>query len=311
MTVSGAYRADYRELRHGAGGVVTARDLLTLTGPDASSFLQGQLSQDVAGLAPGAVTSSLLLQPDGKLLCWLRVTRVAEDRFLCDLAAGLGEGARTRLERFKLRVAVDLEVRSLAMLSVRGAAAPPPPQVGPAAAPTGDGGVAVVVAAVGWGSVGGWDLVAGRAAPPAGVRLCDPTALEAVRIEAGVPEAGKELTEGLIPAEAGIVAETVSFTKGCFVGQELVARIDSRGGNTPRRLRGLVLEGADLPPAGAAVTDAGGSNIGRITSSAFSPTFEAAVALAYVHRRVEPPAPARLAGDGGRSCEIRVLPLVP
>ena len=310
MTVSESYRSDYRELRHGAGGVVTARDVLMLTGPDASSFLQGQLSQDLAGLAPGEVTSSLLLQPDGKLLCRLRVTRATEERFLCDLAPGLGEEARTRLERFKLRVAADLEVCSLAMLSVRGAAAPPPP-ARPVGEPTGDGVAALVVAAVGWGSIGGWDLVARQVAPPDGVRPCDPAALEAVRIEAGVPAAGSELTEGLIPAEAGIVAETVSFTKGCYVGQELVARIDSRGGNTPRRLRGLVLEGADLPPAGATITDAGGSNIGRITSSAFSPSFEAAVALAYVHRRVEPPAPARLDGDDGRSCEIRVLPLVP
>lgn len=311
MTASESYRADYRELRHGAGGVVAPRDVLTLTGPDALSFLQGQLSQDLADLAPGGVTSSLLLHPDGKLLCRLRVSCLEEERFVCDLAPGLGEGARTRLERFKLRVAVDLEVRSLAMLSVRGAAAPPPPAAGPVGAPTGGGEAAAVVAGVRWGSVGGWDLVAGQVAPPEVVRLCDPAALEAVRIEAGVPAAGKELTEGLIPAEAGIVAETVSFTKGCYVGQELVARIDSRGGNTPRRLRGVVLAGTTLPPAGATITDAGGSNIGRITSSAFSPTLEAVVALAYVHRRVEPPAPARLDGDDGRLCEIRVLPLVP
>jgi len=311
VTVSESYRADYRELRHGAGGVVTARDLLVLTGPDASSFLQGQLSQDLADLAPGGVTSSLLLHPDGKLLCRLRVTRTEAERFSCDLAPGLGEVARARLERFKLRVAVDLEVRDLAMLSVRGAAAPPPPAAGPVGEAAAGGEAAAVVAAVRWGSVGGWDLVAGQVAPPDGVRLCDPAALEAVRIEAGVPAAGKELTEGLIPAEAGIVAETVSFTKGCYVGQELLARIDSRGGNTPRRLRGVVMEGAELPPAGATISDAGGSNIGRITSSAFSPTFEAVVALAYVHRRVEPPAPARLDGDDGRSCEIRVLPLVP
>lgn len=310
VTATGAYRADYRELRHGAGGVVTARDVLTLTGPDAASFLQGQLSQDLADLAPGEVTSSLLLHPDGKLLCRLRVSCVEEERFICDLAPGLGEAARTRLERFKLRVAVDLEVRGLAMLSVRGAAAPPPPAAAPGGEPTG-GDEAPVVAGVRWGSIGGWDLVAGQVAPPDGVKLCDPAALEAVRIEAGVPAAGKELTEGLIPAEAGIVAETVSFTKGCYVGQELVARIDSRGGNTPRRLRGVVLDGADLAPPGATISDAGGSNVGRITSSAFSPTFEAAVALAYVHRRVEPPAPARLDGDGGRSCEIRSLPLVP
>ena len=311
MTASERHRADYEALRHGAGGVTVARDVLVITGPDATSFLQGQLSQDVAALAPGDVTSSLLLRPDGKLHCRLRVSRREPESFVCDLAAGLGDGARARLERFKLRVAVDLQVRGLMMLAVRGATAPPPPPAGFDGDGSGNGRAPVVVAPVNWGSVAGWDLVAERVAPPVGVRLCEPEALEAVRIEAGVPAAGRELTEGLIPAEAGVVVETVSFTKGCYVGQELVARIDSRGGNTPRRLRGVVLEDAESPPAGAELTDAAGSTIGRITSSAFSPGVGAAIALAYVHRRVEPPAAARLGDGDGRPCEIRPLPLVP
>ena len=311
MTVSGRYRADYEALRHGAGALTGARDVLVITGPDATSFLQGQLSQDVAALAPGEVTSSLLLRPDGKLHCRLRVSRRESETFVCDLASGLGDGARARLERFKLRVAVDLQVRSLTMLAVRGAAAPPAPAAGFDGAGSGNDGTPVVVAGVSWGSVAGWDLVAEEVSPPVGVRLCEPEALEAVRIEAGVPAAGRELTEGLIPAEAGVVAETVSFTKGCYVGQELVARIDSRGGNTPRRLRGVVLEDATPAPAGVELVDATGSTIGRITSSAFSPGVEAAIALAYVHRRVEPPAPARLGTGDGRPCEIRALPLVP
>ena len=311
MSVSERYRADYEALRHGAGGVTAARDVLVVTGPDATSFLQGQLSQDVEALAPGGVTSALLLQPDGKLHCRLRVSRRDPERFVCDLAAGLGDGARARLERFKLRVSVDLQVRSLSMLAVRGAAAPAAPQAGLDGDGGGNGRDPVVVAGVSWGSVAGWDLVAEEVTAPVGVRRCAPEALEAVRIEAGIPAAGRELTEGLIPAEAGVVAETVSFTKGCFVGQELVARIDSRGGNTPRRLRGVVLEDAAPPLAGAELTDAAGSVIGRITSSAFSPGFEAAIALAYVHRRVEPPAAARLGGGDGRPCEIRALPLVP
>lgn len=311
MTGPGRYRADYEALRHGAGGVVTPRDVLVVTGPDSADFLQGQLSQDVAALAPGGVTSSLLLQPDGKLQCGLRVSRQEADRFVLDLAAGLGDGAQVRLERFKLRVAVDLQVRSLAMLAVRGAAAPPPPAGGAEDGADGGGRAPVVVAGVRWGSVAGWDFVAEDVAPPAGVRLCGRDALEAVRIEAGAPAAGSELIEGLIPAEAGIVPETVSFTKGCYVGQELVARVDSRGGNTPRRLRGVVLEEACPPAAGAALADAGGSVIGRITSSAFSPRFEAAVALAYVHRRVEPPAAGHIGDRDGPRCEIRELPLVP
>ncbi|MDE0654060.1 MAG: hypothetical protein OXI26_10440 [bacterium] len=309
MTVSERHRADYEALRHGAGGVTMARDVLVINGPDATSFLQGQLSQDVAALGIGEVTSSLLLQPDGKLHCRLRVSRRDSDSYVCDLAAGLGEGARARLERFKLRIAVDVQVHSLTMLAVRGAAAPPAPAVGSGEAGNGRG--PEVIAAVTWGSVAGWDVVAEQVVPPGGVRLCEPEALEAVRIEVGIPAAGRELTEGLIPAESGIVAETVSFTKGCYVGQELVARIDSRGGNTPRRLRGVVLEDAAPPVAGTPLVDGAGSPIGRITSSAFSPGVESAIALAYVHRRVEPPAAARLGADDGRSCQIRALPLVP
>lgn len=311
MRAADRYIRDYRSLRHGAGAVLAERDVLIVDGSDAESFLQGQLSQDVAALAPGEVAWSLLLHPDGKLHSTLRVTRAATDRFVCDLEAGMGEAARVRLERFKLRVAVELELRHLAMLAVRGPEAPPVP-ASPATGAAPDLSAPVVVAAVRWGSLGGWDLVARDVVPPGDVTVCDAAALEAVRIEAGVPAANQELTDGLIPAESGIVADTVSFTKGCFVGQELVARIDSRGGNTPRRLRGLVLGDDVLPAPGATLSGADGTPVGRVTSSAYSPLLGAGVALAYVHRRVEPPAPA-LVGNGGSDlpCEIRSLPLVP
>ena len=198
MTVSGRYRADYEALRHGAGALTGARDVLVITGPDATSFLQGQLSQDVAALAPGEVTSSLLLRPDGKLHCRLRVSRRESETFVCDLASGLGDGARARLERFKLRVAVDLQVHSLTMLAVRGAAAPPAPAAGFDGAGSGNGGTPVVVAGVSWGSVAGWDLVAGQVAPPDGVRLCDPAALEAVRMATAYMTPAILLSDGYI-----------------------------------------------------------------------------------------------------------------
>ena len=83
--------------------------------------------------------------------------------------------------------------------------------------------------------------------PPTGVPLVSLEAYQAVRIEAGVPAMGAELTDRTIPAETGIIDRTVSFTKGCYTGQELVARIDSRGGHVPRHLRGLVL--SDAAPA--------------------------------------------------------------
>ena len=119
---------------------------------------------------------------------------------------------------------------------------------------------------------------------------------EAARIAAGVPAMGAELTEATIPAEVGqaVVDASVSFTKGCFTGQELVARIDSRGGNVPRRLRGLVLPGAPPPPGEPVVVE--GAEVGAITSSAPAPG-GGAVALAFVKRAVEPPAPAEVAGS--------------
>ena len=303
----GRYDEDYRTLRHAAGVVYSERDVISVQGADAEGYLQGQLSQDVAALGVGETAWSLLLHPNGKLHTRLRITRTGPEHFTCDTEAGSGEAALVRLQRFKLRVAAELTLRRLAMAAVRGPLAPPVPPAG--ANGTGE---AVVSAPVRWGALGGWDLVAAEPVVPPWVTLCDPAALEAVRIESGVPAPGSELIEGMIPAEAGIVAETVSFTKGCYVGQELVARIDSRGGNTPRRLRGLLLAGPDVPVPGTPVLDAAGAEVGRVTSSAFSPLLGAAVALAYVHRRVDVPAPAHLAGAGAVQVgEIRALPLVP
>jgi folate-binding protein YgfZ len=131
-------------------------------------------------------------------------------------------------------------------------------------------------------------------------------AYEAVRIEAGVPAMGAELTDRTIPAETGIVDRTVSFTKGCYTGQELVARIDSRGGHVPRHLRGLVLSGP-APPGAAIEVD--GKNTGSLTSVAARP--DGAVALAYVGRDVTPPANATVSWEGGTtSGRVEVLPLV-
>jgi folate-binding protein YgfZ len=109
---------------------------------------------------------------------------------------------------------------------------------------------------------------------------------------------GHELEERTIPEETGLVAAIVSFSKGCYTGQELVARIDSRGGNVPRRLRGVVSAGVD--PAEMAVgrtVTVEGREIGRLTSVAVSPA-RGPVALAYIKRGNEPPVRAQLDGEG-------------
>ncbi|MGA2210166.1 MAG: glycine cleavage T C-terminal barrel domain-containing protein [Acidimicrobiales bacterium] len=144
-------------------------------------------------------------------------------------------------------------------------------------------------------------------------------AFEAARIEAGVPELGSELNERTIPQEAGeLVARAVSFTKGCYTGQELVARIDARGSNTPRRLQGVVIDASPGSPSRPDSTPAPGdelllegSRVGELTSVAWSPGFAAFVALAYVKRGTAVPSEAVVALRAGTApAAIRVLPLV-
>jgi folate-binding protein YgfZ len=282
-----ALTADYETLRHGTGAVWLPRDVLRAAGPDAVSFLQGQLSQDVAALAVGASAWSFLLQPQGKVDALVRVTRTADDAMVIDVDAGWGEAVLARLNRFKLRVKADIEPVPWSCLAVRGTE--------PAGA---------VVGAPAFGT--GGDLLGDDIAVPEGVALCSVEAYEVLRIEHGWPAMGSELTERTIPAEAGIVDRAASFTKGCYTGQELVARIDSRGGNVPRRLRGVVIQGR--AGVGATVV-VGGKEVGALTSASTSPSFpDATVALAYVQRDVEPGA---VASVDGVAADVRSLPLVP
>ena len=132
----------------------------------------------------------------------------------------------------------------------------------------------------------------------------------ALRIEAGVPKMGVELDESTIPAAAGIVEQSVSFTKGCYTGQELVARIDSRGNNVPKRLLSVVLSGDVVPSAGAAVM-AGDAAIGAITSASYSEQLGAAVGLAYISRAGEVGQSVTIYVNGvAVTGELRELPLV-
>lgn len=250
------------------------RDVLQVRGPDAEAYLQGQLSQDVAGLEVGRSAFSLLLQPQGKVDAWIRVTRVADDVFVVDVDAGWGEAVDARLRRFLLRTKAEITPLPWAVLAVRDADVELPE------------GVHAVVGEL----PGGFDLLGPADALP-DVEALPAEAYETLRIRAGVPRMGSELDESTIPAAAGVVERSVSFTKGCYTGQELVARIDSRGGNTPTRLRTLEVDGA---PAGAAVL-VGDDEVGRVTSAS------AGVALAYVRRAVEPPADAVVRWEGGEA----------
>ena len=330
MSEVGALEAETAALRKGAGAFRSARDVVAVRGPDAEEYLQGQLSQDVTGLPVGDAAASLLLEPDGKLSALLRVTRTDGQGFVLDVDAGYGDAVAARLRRFLLRAKVELEMLDWRCLSLRGAG------VTDAA-----GGLLTVLAERGvlalpfeWNGWRGVDLLGpsdvvlgpeGLELPP-GIVACGADAVEACRIVSGVPAMGAELTPKTIPHEAGVVARTVSFTKGCYTGQELVARIDSRGGNVPRRLVGIVappgpaavdalspgmtLHGGEAPEGDGAAED---KVVGALTSAAWSVELGAWAGLAFLHRNVGAPGPVRLrSGDGiggSRSARAALLPL--
>jgi folate-binding protein YgfZ len=306
--------AGYDALRTSAAARIIGRDVLVVSGPDTTDYLQGQCSQDVTALADGDSAEALLLSPQGKIEVYLRLTKVGDQHFLIDTDEGLGAVATARLERFRLRMKVDIEPRDWVCVGVRGTGVAQHLVGKPEAAPS-----------VGWPGFSGVDLLG--PAPSGGlsewidddVVRCGPEAWEAARIEAGVPVNGREIGEGTIAAEVGLVERTVSFTKGCFTGQELVARLDARGSKVARRLSGVVIEGL----AGPAATLVGGSvltadeahEVGRLSSVAWSPGLGAHVALATLHRRVTPPEAVAVRwtdADGTRTVPAgsRPLPLV-
>jgi folate-binding protein YgfZ len=308
---------DYEALRGGMGAVEVGRDVLFVDGPDARSYLQGQCSQDVSGLGPGGSTDALLLAPNGKLDALIRVSATAQG-FVIDVDAGFGEAVAARLERFKLRTKVRVEPLGWRCVALRGAAV----RAGDAPGqPGGDGDPDPLAVAVEWSGWGGIDLLGPdpALAVPAGARWCKAAAFEACRIEAGVPKMGRELDGRTIAAEAGLVERTVSFTKGCFTGQELVARLDARGSRVARHLCAVVPEPGALGAAalcGAQLLGPDGAPRGEVTSAAWCPAVDGPAGLAYAARPLAVPGPVALRAAGGEgtaggevAAELRPLPL--
>jgi folate-binding protein YgfZ len=142
----------------------------------------------------------------------------------------------------------------------------------------------------------------------AGVPLLDAGLADAIRIEGGVPVFHRDMDEDTIPLEAGIESRAISFTKGCYVGQEVIIRVLHRGhGRVARKLAGLTLDGDVVPEVGAAIR-AGDREIGAVTSSAFSPALKRPIALGFVHRDFLEPGTAVTIGD--QAATVTALPFV-
>lgn len=245
-----------QQLSGGAVVIPMARDLVVTTGEDAASFLNGQLSQAIEPMSIGQSSWSMLLEPQGKFGFWLRVTRIDDQEFWLDVDAGQGEAMLARLNRFLLRTKAAFELTQASCFAVRGSDLPERP----AATPT------QVSVDIGWTGVGGFDVIGTSVEQPDG-ELTDSSLLEALRVADGVPTIGAEILPSTIPAETGIVDISASFSKGCYTGQELVARVNSRGNNTPRKIHRAQVHGAVAPEAGASVLVAGEA-VGELTSVA-------------------------------------------
>jgi tRNA-modifying protein YgfZ len=247
--------------------VAQPRDVLMIEGADALTYLQSQVSQDLRPLAVGSSVYTLVLQPTGKVDAVARVLRSGEHAFIIDVDAGAGEAVAARLARFKIRVAAEITTVAWECIAVRG---PQAHEIRP-------GGGAVAVPAW-WGDGRAIDVLGPSVKAPQGVRAGTLDELESARVAAGWPQYGAEITEATLPAELGVVPVAVSFTKGCYPGQELVERMDSRGARSPRMLRRVpVSPGAQ--PGDAVMVD--GVDVGRLTSVAGQQ------ALALVKRDVE------------------------
>jgi folate-binding protein YgfZ len=257
-------------------------------------------------MKPGQVARSFLLEPRGKLRAILWVLMGADQVGLV-ADRGVGPTAATLLERFRFRVDAAIRLDDRPIVALWGPETPavlvhaglPVPE-GWAVATDG-----AVVASIPAGVprflvVGGADL--------AGARPIGSIAATTVRIEAGEPVMGQDATEATIPQETGLVPAAVSFTKGCYVGQELVARIDSRG-HVNRLLRGIVLRETVVPPVGADVVH-GGEVVGALSSVGESLTLRAPIALGTIRREVDPGTEVEIRWPGGAaSAEVRALPL--
>ena len=274
--------------------------LVWVTGSDAVSFLDGLLSQNVAALPPGATSRSLLLAPNGKLRATLFLLR-GHDRvgLVCD--AGSVDTVISDLARFKIRVAATIEQDSRTVYEIWGADA----EIGdePAAGSWTEEAEKLVFRM----PLTRHDLprlVVVGPAPDAIVVASD--VISVARIEAGEPVMGVDLDDRTIPQEGVDVKQYVDFTKGCYLGQELVARIDSRG-HVNRHLVGLHIDGGEVPAAATPVASAG-NEVGIVTSAVWSGARGLVVALGMLRVEIEPGEEVTV---GDRRARVVSLPMSP
>jgi folate-binding protein YgfZ len=294
---------DYEAIREGAAlGSIAPRAAIGLSGADRASYLQGLLTNEIQSLQPGSGCYSAWLTPQGRMITDMHVLQ-GESMLLLDVPSDLVDSILQRLDQFLFGEDVQLQslANALASVWIHGPRAPHVLEQVLAAADLENWspyrherlafeGSSIVLARIDQLGVPGYCayVEAARrdtltaALQHAGAHLVGAQGLEAARIESGYPVFGIDMTDDTIPLEAGIENRAISFSKGCYVGQEIIIRVLHRGGGrVARRLVGFRVEG-ERPERGAKLF-ASEREVGAITSAAESPRL-GVIALGYAHR---------------------------
>jgi folate-binding protein YgfZ len=307
------------------------RGRIVVSGTERASYLQGLLTNDIVALKAGQGCYAAYLTAQGRMIADLHVYELG-DVLLLMMTGGVKDGVMAKLDQFIFSEDVQLGDVSdtFAQLAI----------VGPDAATTvaslvsgvsadalrempehgnarGEwAGSAAIVTRITDAGEPGFDLYVERARAgalsaallAAGIPELDESTAEAVRIESGMPLFGRDMDAETIPLEAGIESRAISFSKGCYVGQEVIIRVLHRGhGRVARKLVGLILDGDQVPDAGAMIRS-GDRDVGHVTSSAASPALKRSIALAYVHRDFLEP--GTVVSVGEQRAEVTALPFV-
>jgi tRNA-modifying protein YgfZ len=304
----------------------SARGKIAVAGDDRRTYLHAMLTNDVAPLEAGTGCYAAYLTQQGRLIADMRVLELG-DMVLLDLDERVAPAVLQRLDQFVFSEDVRLGdlTEAFAKLCVAGPAAARAVAavLDPAAGLT-EGeltawpefrnarstfrGEMVLVAASRELGLAGFDLYIERprvdelrrALAGTGAGAADEATFEVLRIEAGRPAFGADMDTETIPLEAGIEARAISFTKGCYPGQEVIIRVVHRGqGRVARKLAGLRVAGDAVPLRGATIRS-GEREAGRITSAAWSPRAIGVVALAMLHRDFQAPGTALTVEHGGQ-----------
>ena len=319
--------AEYEAVRHGVGLVDHGNmGVLEVTGRDRAAFLHAMLSNDVKSLQPGQGCQAAFLDVHGKVQTLLLLLAL-DDRLWVVTPGGGAASANEALDKylFSEKAYFRDATGELSLLMLAGPDAPAlaerltgvtPPEAAwsHVAARLGDADVRLVRGGGETGEAEVWLVSAladgagiWQAAIAAGARPIGARAHESLRIEAGTPYLGHDVDESVLLPEIPI-EPWVSYTKGCYIGQEVVVRIRDRG-HVNRHLRGFALEGDAVPSPGASVT-AGDAEVGKVTSASWSYGLGRPIALGFVRRQHAEPGTAVTvrAGDAGVPAKVSALP---